>query len=240
MSKKMKIEIWSDISCPFCYIGKHNMEAALEQFKDKDNIEVIWKSYLLDPSMPTDTAKLSVLDYISERKGMSKTQAQQIFERITEMGKDAGIQFQMEKSLAANTVNAHRIIQKVKTKNLGPEAEELFFKAHFEEGKDVNDEKVLYATGAAIGLTEEEIKEALTEEKYQEALYNDIEESQQIGVRGVPFFVLDRKYGISGAQPVEAFTQTIEKAFEEWRKENPVINLEMSEGASCSIDGTCN
>lgn len=240
MEKKMKIEIWSDVSCPFCYIGKHNMEAALEQFKDKNNVDVIWKSYLLDPTMPVDTNNLSVLDYISERKGMSKTQAQEMFERITEMGKTAGIDFKMEKSLAANTVNAHRIIQKAKTKNLGPVAEELFFKAHFEEGKDVNDEKELYAVGTAIGLSEEEIKEALTEEKYQEALYNDIEESQQIGVRGVPFFVFDRKYAVSGAQPVEAFAQTIEKAFEEWRKANPVINLQVSEGASCSIDGTCN
>ena len=238
MENKMKIEIWSDVMCPFCYIGKRNFETALEQFTDKNHIEVIWKSYQLDSSLP-ETQADTYHDYLVKHKGMSAEQVNGMLGNVTQSAKQVGLDYHFEKAVMVNSLSAHKFIQFAKTKGLGDQAEERLFLAFFTEGKNIADLDTLTQLGKEIGLDETEVKTAFTDEKYAAMVKQDIHEAQQVGVRGVPFFVLDRKYAVSGAQPSQAFLESLEEAFSEWRKLNPEIKLEVTEGQSCTPDGIC-
>ena len=225
--------------CPFCYIGKRNFEAALAQFADKENIEVEWKSYQLDPSVP-EVATESQEDYLVKRKGMSREQVRAMSANVTEMAKSTGLEYHLDQSVMVNSQKAHQLIQFAKSKNLGNEIEERLFKAFFTEGKNVADIEILTQLGKEIGLDENELQTAFTDERYKYQMTQDIQEGQNLGVKGVPFFVFDRKYGVSGAQPAEAFLETISKSFTEWREKNPEVKLEMTQGQSCDTDRNCN
>lgn len=234
----MKIEIWSDVMCPFCYIGKRHFEEALSKFSDKEHIDIEWKSFQLDPTMP-DVVEESQEDYLVKRKGMSRDQIQGMLQNVTTMGKEAGLDFNFDQSIMVNSQKAHQLIQFAKSKGLGNEIEERLFQAYFTEGKNVADETTLTELGKEIGLDENELQVAFNDDKYLYQMKQDIQEAQNIGVRGVPFFVFDRKYGVSGAQPTEAFLETLNKSFGEWREKNPETILDISKGQSCDINGNC-
>ncbi|MHC0443045.1 DsbA family oxidoreductase [Flavobacterium sp. 3-210] len=204
----MKIEIWSDIMCPFCYIGKRQLESALAKFPENE-FEIEWKSFQLDPTITPQSGK-DVFTFLAERKGMSVEQSIEMHQSVTERAKSVGLDYHFEKAIVSNSLEAHRIIHLAKTKNLGNEMEEIFFRAYFTEGRDLNDGPTLLELGEKAGLNKEEILEVLQNEHlYLQDVHHDIKEAQEIGVQGVPFFVFDRKYAISGAQPVEAFVNTI-------------------------------
>lgn len=234
----MKIEIWSDVMCPFCYIGKRNLETALEQFPDKNNIEVIWKSYQLNPSIP-DVPTDSYQDYLVKHKGMSAGQVKGMLDQVTESAEQVGLEYNFDKAVMVNSLSAHKLIQYAKTKGLGDQAEERLFLVFFTEGRNIADLDTLTQLATEIGLDKAEVKTAFTDEKYASLVTQDIQEAQQVGVQGVPFFVIDRKYAVSGAQPTQAFLQSLEKAFPEWRKLNPKTKLDVTEGQSCTSDGIC-
>ena len=239
-NQKMIVEVWSDIMCPFCYIGKRHYEAALKQFANREYIELVWKSYQLDPSTPEHfDHKVNAYQYLADKKGMSYEQSISLHKNVVQMASKAGLDYNFDLVVVANSFKAHRIIQLAKTKNLGDYAEEIFFKSHFIDGGDLNDEKTLYALGNQIGLSDTEVKEALGSDEYAYKVKQDIQEAQNIGVRGVPFFVFNRKYAVSGAQPVASFLETIETAYAEWRKDHPIVSLQVTEGPSCSTDGVC-
>jgi predicted DsbA family dithiol-disulfide isomerase len=200
--------------CPFCYIGKRKFEAALEQFENKENVEVVWKSFQLNPAMKTDPSK-NITEYLAEIKGWSIQQAKEMNAHVTNMAKEVGLHYDFEKAIVANSFDAHRLIQLAKKHGKGDAAEEQLFKAYFTEGKNTDDHKTLLEIGQSIGLDELEIKEVLASNQFSEEVKKDINEAQQIGVRGVPFFVVDRKYGVSGAQPSEIFLETLTKAWAE-------------------------
>lgn len=235
---KMKVEVWSDVMCPFCYIGKRHYEAALKQFADSNNVEIVWKSFQLNPNSP-EQYNGSVNDYLAEHKGISVEQAKAMNDRVTQMAKEAGLTYNFDKAKIANSFKAHRVIQMAKAKGLGDAIEERLFKAYFTEGKDFGSTQVLIELAKDIGLTEAEVNEALTNDDYAYKVKQDVYEAQQIGVTGVPFFVFNRRYAVSGAQPTEVFLQTLQKSFNEWRKENPAPTLEVTEGNVCTTDGKC-
>ncbi len=219
---KMKVEVWSDIMCPFCYIGKRNYEAALSQFAENKNIELEWHSFQLDPTIPASSdKKLSVYEYLAERKGMTYEQSVSMHHSVIQTAKNAGLTYNLDNAIVANSFDAHKMIQLAKTKGLGDEAEERLFYAYFTEGKDFGKLETLVELGLEIGLLEEEIVSAVNSDDFAYKVQQDIQEAQNIGVRGVPFFVFNRKYGVSGAQPPQAFLQTLEQSFNEWRKDNP-------------------
>ena len=238
MENKMKIEIWSDVMCPFCYIGKRNLETALEQFEHKNNIEIIWKSFQLDPTIPDDVNE-SHQEYLEKRKGLSAAQVKSMLDNVTQTAKNVGLDYDLDKSVVANSFNAHKLIQFAKTKNLGDEAEEQLFKAFFTEAKNINNLDTLLDLGEKIGLDVNELKTALNDEKYANLVNQDIQEGQQIGVQGVPFFVLNRKYAVSGAQPSQLFLESLEKSFDDWQTRNSITKLDITEGQSCTTDGIC-
>jgi predicted DsbA family dithiol-disulfide isomerase len=213
---KMKVEIWSDIMCPFCYIGKRHFEEAMKQFAEADKIEVEWHSFQLDPSLPKPASNLSAYEYLAQRKGMSVEQSKAMHQNVVQMATAAGLKYDFDKAVVANSFDAHRLIQFAKTKKLGDEIEERLFKAYFTEGKNMCDTTTLLELAKDVGLSETETKEVLNTNAYSEEVEKDIEEATQIGVRGVPFFVFNRKYAVSGAQPSEAFVNVLQKSFSEY------------------------
>lgn len=217
MENKFKIEIWSDIQCPFCYIGKRKIEKALESFKEKDKVEIEWKSYQLDPEARSQPG-VSMYDYLAKIKGQTREWSIAMHKNVTEMAKENGLDYHFEKAILANSYNAHRLIHLAKKHKLGNDAEEKIFKAYFTEGKDIANIATLTALGIELGLKEDELKEVLNSDKFGDEVRADIEEAQNIGVKGVPFFVFNRAYAVSGAQPVEIFTETLTKSFEGWKE----------------------
>lgn len=234
----MKIQIWSDVMCPFCYIGKRRFEDALQQFEHKDKVEIEWKSFQLNPHLKTD-ASLNINQYLADIKGFTLDHAKQLNQQVTEMAAEVGLTYDFDKAIVANSFNAHRFAHLAKQNSLGDEAEEALFKAYFTEGKNIADHDTLTEIGVALGLDKTAIKETLTTDKYAADVHQDIAQAQQLGIRGVPFFVMDNKYGVSGAQAVPAFLQTLEKSYSEWAAANKPGKLDVIEGDSCEIDGDC-
>jgi predicted DsbA family dithiol-disulfide isomerase len=232
----MKVEIWSDIMCPFCYIGKRKFEIALQQFAYKDQVEVIWHSYQLDPDLHHVPGK-SIHDVLAEKKGWSPQQARQMNNQVTAMAQEVGLAYHLDQAVPANTFSAHRLTHLAKKQGLQNQAEERLFSAYFIEGKNIQDTETLVQLGQEIGLAEAELRQVLTSDAFADAVWRDIHEAQQIGVRGVPFFVLNKKYGISGAQPSEVFLQALNQVWEEERPQ--VVDLPgTASGPSCT-DGVC-
>ncbi len=207
----MKIEIWSDMMCPFCYIGKRRLEAALDQFSGKQQVEITWKSFQLNPDMPTEPGK-SITTYLAEIKGWTLEYSRQMHAGLTASAKELGLHYDFDHAVVANSFDAHRLVQLAKTKHLGDVMEERFFKAYFSEGENIADHKVLLQLGIEVGLPEVEIREVLATDAFAGAVRQDVKEARNIGVNGVPFFVFDRKYAVSGAQDTKVFLQVLEKA----------------------------
>lgn len=230
----MKIEIWSDVICPFCYIGKRKFETALEKFEHKDEVEVVWKSFQLSPDMEYEEGQ-TLSSYLAKHKGWSLEQAQGANQHVANMAKEAGLEFNFQHAIPANTLKAHRLIHLASKFNLQDQAEEILFSSYFTQAKNVGDTATLIKLGKEIGIPESELNTLFEGDLYAQDVEKDIQEAQQIGVRGVPFFVFDRKYAVSGAQSSEVFLETLEKVM----SETPLKKVAGNEGESCEIDGEC-
>jgi len=237
-NKKMKVEIWSDVMCPFCYIGKRKFEAALGTFENRDNIEIVWKSFQLQPGLKTDPSK-STVQHLAESKGWSMDQTRETIKYVTDMAEIVGLHYNFDKAVVANSFDAHRFIQFAKTKGKGDAAEEGLFKAYFTEGKNTADHAVLIQLGNEIGLDVDAVKQVLQGSDFTAEVNRDISESQQLGVSGVPFFVFDRKYAVSGAQDSKVFLENLNKAWKEHAAANPGALDKTNTGAVCTPDGEC-
>ena len=211
----MKVEIWSDIMCPFCYIGKRHFEKAIAQFEQTHSIEIEWKSFQLDPTIPKSVEKVSVYQYLADAKGISFEESKKMHDNVVQSAKNVGLTYNYDNAIIANSFDAHRMIQFAKSVELGDQVEEALFKAYFTDGKNIGDFNDLMDIGESIGLNKLDLKAVLESEQFANEVKNDISEAQKIGVRGVPFFVFDRKYAVSGAQPISVFIETIEKVLSE-------------------------
>lgn len=238
MENKMKVEIWSDIMCPFCYIGKRKFETALAQFPHKDKVEIVWHSYQLNPNMEYLPDK-DFYTYVADLKGQSREWSVQIHENLVQTAKDHGLDYHLDKAKITNTFDAHRIIQLAKKNNLSNEIEERFFKAYFTEGALMSDHETLTKLAVEIGLDKKEVEQVLAGSQYADEVRKDEQEAQQLGANGVPFFVIDRKSAVAGAQNSKVFLEMLEKAFDEWRKNNPDNAIEVIQGQVCTPEGEC-
>jgi len=223
---KLRIEIWSDVICPFCYIGKRKFEAALAEYKYPNNLEIIWKSYQLSPEMKTVPGK-SIHQYLSEHKRISLTEATSMNNQVADWAKNVGLQYNFDKAIPANTFMAHRFSHLAMQHGVQNEAEEKLFSAYFTEGKNIDDVETLTQIGSEIGIDADLVRNTLKSNEFADAVKNDIQEAFSLGLRGVPFFVFDRKYSVSGAQDSKVFLNTLEKAYESWQKENPVYRIDI-------------
>jgi len=236
MKNQLKIQIWSDVMCPFCYIGKRKIEEALSQFENKDSVAIEWKSFQLAPSFVA-TPNETIADHLAEKYGRDIDWAESMLENTAQTAKSNGLDFHFEKAILANSLNAHRLSHLAKKHNLSNELEELLFKAYFTEGKDVNDWNTLQEVGQKAGLQIDEIKELINSDTFTKEVRQDQQQAQELGVTGVPFFVFDNKYAVSGAQPTDVFLKTLEKAWEEGNFETKLKLQNTSDENSCGIDG---
>jgi predicted DsbA family dithiol-disulfide isomerase len=224
----MKIEIWSDVMCPFCYIGKRRFEEALRAFPQKEAIDVTWKSFQLNPYLQKNTGQ-NINEYLAENKGISLQQAREMNDRVTRMAAEVGLTYDFEKAVVAPSFDAHRLSHLAAAHGMGDAAEEALFKAYFTEGRDISDKSTLVELGTEIGLDPGEVRTALDTDAYAVAVRADLAEAAELGARGVPFFVFDRKYAVSGAQQPEVFTGALTQAY----------NDGVTDGAVCGPDGSC-
>ena len=234
----MKVEIWSDVMCPFCYIGKRKFEMAMEKFSDKEHIEIEWKSFQLMPELKTMPGK-NLDQFLADAKGLPLEQAKAMNSHVVQVAKQVGLFYNLDKAIPVNTFNAHRFTHFAKANGKQGEAEEALFLAYFIEGKNIDEYSTLLELGTKIGLNAEALKVVLENGSYAEEVRTDIYEARQIGVRGVPFFVFDRKQAVSGAQEPAIFLQVLQDTFGEWRKNNPESKLNVMDGPACTPEGEC-
>ncbi|HQE35291.1 MAG TPA: DsbA family oxidoreductase [Flavobacterium alvei] len=232
----MSVQIWSDIMCPFCYIGKRRIEEALSQFEHKDAVAIEWKSFQLDAGfIPSSDDNLA--EHLADKYGRDIDWAQTMLENTTQNAKTAGLDFHFEKSVMANSHNAHRLLHLAKKYQLANELKELLFKAYFTDGKDLNNLETLTELGIAVGLEAEIVAQVLHSNAYSQEVKQDIQQAGAIGVQGVPFFVFDNKYAISGAQPTTTFLQTLEKVWQEGQFDSKITLVNSTTENSCDING---
>jgi predicted DsbA family dithiol-disulfide isomerase len=234
----MKVEIWSDVMCPFCYIGKRKFEAALAKFPNGDLVEVEWKSFQLNPNQVTDPS-LNTVAHLAASKGWSLDYARQMSDQVTRMAAEVGLTYDFDHAVVANSFDAHRLSHYAKAQGKGDAFEERLFRAYFVEGRNTADHTVLAGLAGEVGLHEAEALAVLGSTAYAEEVRADIATARQIGVQGVPFFVIDRRYAVSGAQQPEVFLGALEKAWEEGRHERPLFQGEVIGGPACKPDGSC-
>ena len=232
----MKIEVWSDYVCPFCYIGKRQLEKAMKESGYEGQIEVEYKSFLLDPSTPVDMEE-SIYTALSRKYNLSTEEASKMTDNVAARALEVGLEYNFPDMKTANTMAAHRLAKLANELGKGAAYNERLMKAYFLEGEAIGRQDVLKRLAAEVGLDSVKVDEVLTSQQFEESVEADIHEAQQIGVRGVPFFVINHKYGISGAQPQALFTQTIEQAAAEAGLKKS-IQLVGEGGATCT-DGEC-
>lgn len=224
MIEKMQVEVWSDIMCPFCYIGKKKFEIALKQFQHKENVKVVWKSYQLMPEFESGKAK-KLEKLLIEEKGISQDQIIEMNAHVIQIGEKVGIDFHFDKVYASNTLQAHRFIHFAKQYDKQNEAQEILFNSFFTEGKNVDDKSVLVQLGKKIGLDTVELQFVLENELYQDVVDTDIQEAQKIGIQGVPFFIFNKSEYVSGARDSSLFLTVLEETYAEWNKKIPENTL---------------
>jgi len=231
----MRVDIWSDVRCPFCYIGKRKFEKGLEQFAQKEQVEVVWHSFELDSNAET-RKDVNVYDYLAERKGQSVEWSVQMHKQVADMAKEVGLEYNFDNAVVANSFNAHRLIALAKKSGLGDVAEEKMFKAYFTDGKNIDDDDTLVEIGKQIGIKETEVKALLESEAYAQDVRDDELRAHEIGVNGVPFFVVNNKYCLSGAQEPDTFKQVLEHAWREYEIEHPQLVNTKTSNQVCSVD----
>jgi len=230
----MKVEIWSDFVCPWCYIGKRRFESALERFAGRDGVEVVYRSFELNPEAERD-GNPGVIDMLAEKYGMSREQAAERVRMVTELAGNEGLVYHMDRAIQTNTFDAHRLAHFAAARGKLKEMTERLLKAHFTDSLHLGDSKVLADLAGEVGLDRAEALEALEGGAYAEQVRQDEREAAMLGVRGVPFFVFNRKYAVSGAQPAEVFARVLEQT---WSEERPlVVAGEENEAAACGADG---
>lgn len=206
----MKIEVWSDFVCPFCYIGKRNMELAIEQLGLQDDVEIVYKSFQLNPEAKKSYEE-SIDEIIAKKYGMSLEQAKTNNQRIISAAKDVGLDYNFDDIKPTNTFDVHRLSHYAREEGKMDEFTELMMKRYFVQAYNISDEDVLLDVVDKVGLDRVRAKEILESDEYSEDISTDIGEASHFGISGVPFFIFDRKAALSGAQPVEAFVETINK-----------------------------
>lgn len=227
----MKIDIWSDIVCPFCYIGKRHLELALEKFPQREQVEIVWHSFQLDPTAPAEVTEPSS-QMLARKYGMPLAQAQANQQALEQQAATVGLEYHLETTRTGNTFDIHRVIHLAAERGLGAAAHERFMRGHFTDNEPVNNPDVLVRLASEIGLDETRVREVLVTDEYAAAVNSDIAQARAYGARGVPFFVLADAIGVSGAQPVEVFSQALEQA---WATAHPLQMVGDSD-ASCEDD----
>ncbi|MGY1601325.1 DsbA family oxidoreductase [Geodermatophilus sp. SYSU D00815] len=230
----MRIEVWSDVVCPWCYIGKRRLEAALERFPHRDQVEVVWRSFQLDPSIP-EGETFPTLPALAEKYGRSVEEMRAMQARVEEMAAGEGLRYDLANGVSGNTLPAHELLHLAAARGRGGEMKERLLHAHFEEGRPVFSVEDLLPLAVEVGLDEAEVRAALADRRYLPAVHEDVATARALGATGVPFFVVDRKYGAAGAQPAALLLQVLEQAWAEAHPLRTVPDADGCAGDACAL-----
>nr|WP_317632581.1 DsbA family oxidoreductase [uncultured Flavobacterium sp.] len=231
-TKLIELEIWSDFMCPFCYIGKTKFENALENFEFKDQVQITWRSYQLDPNLYSNKYR-NINEYIASTKQIPHEEAEQINNYVKSLGEKLDLVFNFDDMQVTNTLKAHQLSHLAKKYNKQNLIEGLLFKAQFEEGKNIDALPDLLVLAKKAEIPEEEVTKTIEQNLFISEIAKDIQASKDIGLTGVPFFVFNNKYGISGAQESETFLESLEKIYRDRKIQ------EAKAANQCSTDGFC-
>jgi len=213
---RMVVEVWSDIMCPFCFLGKRRFAAALEHFAQSQDVAVTWRSFQLNPTLRSD-ATMSVNEYLAREKGIYPAQAALMHDRLVRLGENAGIEYNFDRAVVANTFDAHRMIHLAARRGKEDAAVERLFTAYFTEGKNIADHTVLAELGRDVGLDAADVGATLASDRYSDDVRADITEAHELGIHGVPFFIFDGRYAVSGAHEVPVFAHALARSYAEWQ-----------------------
>lgn len=211
----MRVEVFVDVICPWCYIGARRLEQALEQFDHGDEVEVVWRSFELDPSAPPSDESVTTVEHLAASKRMSAEQVLEMVERVEAVARGEGLECNLEEAHPGNTFDAHRLLHLALDRGLQGALKARLDRASFVEGVPVSDHEALASLAVEVGLDEAEVREVLAGDRYAEAVRADERWAHQQGISGVPFFVVDGRYGVSGAQPPAALVGVLERAWSE-------------------------
>ncbi|GAB3202431.1 protein disulfide isomerase FrnE [Geodermatophilus arenarius] len=228
----VRIEVWSDVVCPWCYIGKRRLETALERFPHRDQVEVVWRSFQLDPTIPEGETH-ATLPALAAKYGRPVEEMRAVMRHVEETAAGEGLEYHLADGVSGNTLLAHELLHLAAERGLQGAVKERLLHAHFEEGRSVFDVDALAALAVEVGLDEAEVRAALADHRFRPAVLADAATAQALGATGVPFFVVDRKYGAAGAQPAELLLQVLERA---WADAHPLVTVPAAEGCE---DGSC-
>ena len=227
----MQLEIWSDIACPWCYVGKRRIEAALERFEHRDEVQVIWRSFELDPAAPP-RREGDGATHLAEKYGMSREQAQDMQDQMTQVAARDGLDFRFDLARGGNTFDAHRLLHLAHAHGIQDAVKERLMRAYLTEGELMSDHATLERLAAEAGLPAEEIRATLASDRYAAEVREDEHTAGALRINAVPFFVVDRRIGASGAQDPDVLLQLLERA----RPAEPAIGV-VAEGETCGPDG---
>jgi predicted DsbA family dithiol-disulfide isomerase len=230
----MKVEIWSDVVCPWCYVGKRRFEKALAQFPQRDEVELVWRSFQLDPSAgPSPAEPGSHVKELAAKYGRSLAEAQGMLDSMTATAAAEGLDFRFDLNRSGNTFDAHRLLHLALEHGLQDALKERMDFATFTEGSPVSEHAALRGLALEVGLPADEVDAVLASDRYADAVRADVAQAAAYGINGVPFFVVDGRYGISGAQPPEVVLQTLEQA---WSEHSPLAFVTTDGGETCESD----
>lgn len=216
----MKIEIWSDVVCPWCYIGKRRFETALARFEHREQVELRWRSFELDPGAASSVgATLSQAEHLAQHKGLPIEQVWTMMDRVTQVAASVGLDYRLELTRPGNTFDAHRLLHLALARGVQDEMKERLDSATFTEGLSVSDHAELTRLAVEVGLDRDEVTEVLASQRYAEEVRADEDLARRYGISGVPFFVVGGRYGVSGAQEPEAILEVLERA---WSERSPI------------------
>jgi len=229
----LKLEVWSDIACPWCYVGKRRLESALKQFPHASQVELIWRAFELDPGAPRERPRdVSHVEFIARKYGMSVAQAQKSTDHLVELARAEGLSFDFVNIRSGNTFDAHRLVHLGLERGKQDAVKERMLKAYFEQGELMSDHGTLLRLATESGLDEAEATDLLAGDTYKTEVRSDEAEARELGISGVPCFVFDRRFGVSGAQSSEVLLNALQKAWDE-----RVTKLDFAEGAACGPEG---
>ena len=210
----MRVEIWSDVACPWCYIGMRRFERALEGFDGRDDVGVTWRSFQLDPTIPRGVRR-NHDQSLADKLGATPEQVAAMNERVTALAAAEGLDYHFERYVTVNTFDAHRVEHLAKAHGRGPEMHERLFRGQFVDGEVLDDPDTLVRLAVEVGVPEDETRRVVASDAYAGEVADDIREAGELGISGVPFFVVDRRFGISGAQSSELIRSTLARARDE-------------------------
>jgi predicted DsbA family dithiol-disulfide isomerase len=227
----MHVEIWSDIACPWCYVGKRRFEAALAAFEHRDEVRVTWRSFELDPHAPGERAGDRAA-HLAEKYGTSREQAIAMQDHMTDVAAGEGLDFRFDIARGGNTFDAHRLVHLAAEHGVQDAMKERLMRAYLTDGELMSDHETLVRLAGEVGVPEDDVRALLAGDRFAAAVRDDERTGASLGIRGVPFFVVDRQFGASGAQPPEALGELLQHAWEA----RPKIEV-VTTGDSCGIDG---